>query len=138
MSVRSFYSPVVAYASMAVPSVSEESDFDFLRRWVAKTPFEIEILAEEFHPSEHQRPLWSEIMSGIEAGAITTLIVPSLFHIAGTDFIALANFLTFLKVHRVTLKSIVDVIDSRRDSKTEIILRLTQDTGKSVTMEGRS
>lgn len=138
MSVRPFYSPVVAYASMAVPSVSEESDFDFLRRWVAKIPFEIEILAEEIHPTETQRPLWNEIMAGIESGAITTLIVPSLFHIAGTDFIALANFLTFLKVHRVTLRSIVDIIDSRRDSKTEIILRLMQDTGKSATMEGHS
>lgn len=138
MSVRSFYSPVVAYASMAVPSVSEESDFEFLRRWVAKIPFEIEILAEEIHPTESHRPLWSEIMAGIESGAIKTLIVPSVFHIAGTDYIRLANFLTFLKVHRVTLKSIVDVVDSRRESKTDIILRLMQNTEKPAAMEENS
>jgi len=92
----------------------------------------MEILAEEIHPSEHHRPLWMEILEQIERGTLTTLIVPSLFHIAGDDFISLAKFLTFLKAHGVTLKSLAEVIDSRRDSKHEIILRLVQDTQKCV------
>jgi hypothetical protein len=62
--------------------------------------------------------------------------VPSLFHIAGDDFIALSKFLTFLKVHHVTLKSIVEVIDSRRDSATEVVLRLIKDTRNSNSVRG--
>jgi hypothetical protein len=129
-------SPVVAYASMVLSTHGEESDFEFLRRWCSKVPTDIEILADEFHPSVLERPFWNDLLNEIEREAITTLIVPSLFHIAGDDFIALSKFLTFLKVHHVTLKSIVELIDSRRDSQTEIILRLIQDTQKSNSVRG--
>jgi Resolvase, N terminal domain len=123
--------PVVAYASIAASNLDNDNDLNLLRRWCARVPIEMEILAEEIHPSEHHRPLWMEILEHIERGNIATLVVPSLYHIAGGDYIALSKFLVFLKAHDVTLKSLTEVIDSRRESKNEIIFRLIQDTKKA-------
>ncbi len=129
-------SPVVAYASLVISTQGAESDFEFLRRWCSKVPVELEILADDVHPSAPDRQFWKDLLNEIERGAITTLIVPSLFHIAGDDFIALSKFLTFLKMHRVTLKSIVELVDSRRDSRTEIVLQLINDTRKANAARG--
>lgn len=128
--------PIVAYASMVISTKSGESDFEFLRRWCAKLPIDLEILADDVHPSAKERPFWMDLMNEIERGAISTLVVPSLFHIAGDDYIALSRLLTFLKTHRVTLKSLVEVIDSGRDSKTDIIMRSVQETRKSDNLRG--
>lgn len=128
--------PMVAYASIAKSNPNHGGDFKLLRRWCHRVPFQMDLLAEEYHPSESHRPLWSEILSEIERGAITTLVVPSLFHVAGDDFISLSKVLTFLKIHGVTLKSLTEVIDSRRDSRNEIILRLVDDTRKQSENRG--
>lgn len=72
--------PVVAYASISESNLNNDSDLSLLRNWCLRHPIGLEILAEEIHPGEMHRPLWMQIMDEIEAGAITTLIVPSLFH----------------------------------------------------------
>ena len=132
MSSRAFSSGLVAYASMAVSNSTQESDFEFLQSWCRRIPIEMDLLAEDVHPTAVVRPFWNEILKGIESGSITTLIVPSLFHIAGEDFISLSKFLVFLKAHRVALKSLIEVIDSRRDSNNDIVLRLIQNVGSSA------
>jgi len=127
---------MLAYASIAASNPNHESDLDLLRRWCCRIPVETEILAEEVHPSEHHRPLWNQVLAQIEQGTLTMLIVPSLFHIAGEDYIALSKALIFLRAHGVTIKSISEIIDSRRDSNHEIIMRLVQDTGKVDAVRG--
>ncbi len=132
------FSPVVAYASIANSNLNRDCDLDLLRRWCARVPIEIEILAEEIHPCDSHRPLWNIVLDQIEREAITTLVVPSLFHITGDDYIALSKFLIFLKAHGVTLKSLAEVVDSRRNSNHEIILRMIQDSQKVATVRGVS
>ena len=122
-----FSSPIVAYTCSS-PSLN--SDLDFLRSWCDKIPIEIDIFTEEAHPSDPNRPVWSDLLTEIERGNITTLVVPSLFHISGDDYISLSKFLVFLKKHGGTLKSLTEVIDSRRESRNDIILRLIHDTKK--------
>lgn len=129
-------SPIVAYASLAVPSSDQTRDLELLRRWCSRFLVEIEVLAEEIPPSAEHRPLWFEILEQIARGNITTLIVPSLFHIAGADFIALSKVLTLLKAHGVTLKSLGEVIDSRRNSNHEIVLRLVENTRGAEALRG--
>jgi len=126
------FSTVVAYASIANSDIDNDHDLKLLKAWCKKVPIEIETLAEEIHPSEPSRPLWSEVLQKIERRAITTLVVPSLFHIAGDDFITLSKFLIFLKAHGVALKSLAEVIDSRRVSQNDIVLRLVLNTRKTA------
>lgn len=80
--------------------------------------------------------MWSEILNQIERKEVSTLVVPSLFHVAGDDLIGLSKFLIFLKAHGVTLKSLTEVIDSRRVFHHEIILRLVHDTEKVGAVRG--
>jgi DNA invertase Pin-like site-specific DNA recombinase len=126
MSVRHFlnYTPVVAYASLDHSNLNKDLDLDLLRKWSLRTPFKLDVVAEEVDPTSEHRPLWSEILEEIERGGIHTLVVPSLFHVAGYDLIALSKTLTFLKMHHVTLKSLSEVIDSRRSPRHDIIVAL--------------
>lgn len=128
--------PIVAYASMVTSNPNHKCDLKLLRRWCSRVPGQMDILAEEIHPTDDHRPLWSEILALIERGAITTLVVPSLFHVAGDDFVALSKFLVFLKARGVTLKSLTEVIDSRRASQHEIILKLVEDYGNTSPIRG--
>lgn len=122
--------PLVAYTSTA--DARAQSDSNLLKLWVSKIPMEIDILAEEIDPSAKERPLWSALLMEIERGRIKTLVVPSLFHIAGADVVTLAKVLTFLKANRVTLKTLTELIDSRRDSKSDILLKFIESTNPTT------
>lgn len=124
---------IIGYASLAASG--GQTDLDLLRQWCMKVPTETEILAEEIHPNEKQRPMWLEILNQIKLGTVTTLVVPSLFHIAGDDVVSLFKVLTFLKTHDVTLKSLAELIDSRRDSKNDVIVKFFE-SSKQLATEG--
>lgn len=122
--------PLVAYTSAA--GACAQSDANLLKLWVSKIPMEIDIFAEEIDPLAKERPLWSALLMEVERGRIKTLVVPSLFHIAGADVVVLAKVLTFLKANRVTLKTLTELVDSRRDSKSDILLKFIESTNPTT------
>jgi DNA invertase Pin-like site-specific DNA recombinase len=119
------FAPTVGYASLATARSADA--LDLLNSWCRQLSGESEILAEEILPTELNRPLWNKIMIQIELGTVKTVIVPSLFHLAGGNMIALSHLLSFFDVHGVNLKSLAEVIDSRRISKNDIVLQLIED-----------
>lgn len=127
-----FNSPVVGYSSLAV----RDSGYSKLQRYFKKIPIQTDIVAEEVHPSQDYRPVWREVLELVERQAITALVVPSLFHVAGADVIGLVKVLNFLKAKGVRLKSLTEVIDSSRVSQREIVLRLVRDTQLVASVRG--
>jgi DNA invertase Pin-like site-specific DNA recombinase len=119
------FAPIVGYASLATAHSAD--DLELLNSWCRQLSGESEILAEEILPSSLKRPLWQKIMTQIELGTVKTVIVPSLFHLAGGNVIALSHLLSFFDVHGVILKSLAEVIDSRKISKNDIVLQLIED-----------
>lgn len=111
------HSPITGYASMAL----NDSGLTKLQRYFQKIPFEVDIVGEEILPGEMSRPVWSEVLEMIEREAITTLVVPSLLHVAGDDFNSLANFLKFLRLKGARLKSLAEWTDSSRIQDREIM-----------------
>jgi hypothetical protein len=95
------------------------------------------VLIEAVHPSEIDRPVWATIKRQIEAGEVTTLVVPSLYHIAGNDFVGLSKILDFLKQHKVALKALKDVVDTRGISGPALIAKFYQDNEKSQTQPAK-
>jgi DNA invertase Pin-like site-specific DNA recombinase len=123
-----FYSPVVAYASFDVRSNSVgDSDFEYLQRFCLKHPFPIELLAESAS-QDGKRIFWNQILDEIERGGVTTLIVPSLQHIAGDNELGLLRLLTFLKEHRVKLRSLKENVNSHKLSRRDILSRFQSST----------
>jgi DNA invertase Pin-like site-specific DNA recombinase len=121
-----FHSPVVGYASLALG----QSGFDSLYEFCQEMPFPTDLLAEDSSPSATHRPMWNEVLDLIEQKAVTTLVVPSLLHIAEGDARVLSIFLHLLRKYGVTLKSLEERIDSRRDSKAEILAHLKRASPK--------
>lgn len=111
------YSPIVGYASLAL----RDSGLFKLQSYFQKIPFETDIAAEDLHPRQDYRPLWSEVLELIERQAITTLVVPSLFHIAGDDFNLLRDVLKLMRIQGVRLKSLSEWVDNSRQPDNEIL-----------------
>lgn len=116
----------VAYAFVSPSDPRSRSDLDLLRHWCAGCRDFVEILTEEVHPRERGSKIWSEVLCRIESGGIKTLIVPSLFHIVGNDFIALSKFLTYLKTKGARIRSIREFIESDRYPHQDIVANFYQ------------
>jgi DNA invertase Pin-like site-specific DNA recombinase len=111
------YSPVMGYASLAL----KDSGLSKLNKYFQKIPFETEIVGEDIYPTAECRPVWNEVLELIERQALTTLVIPSLLHVAGDDFTSLANFLSLLRLKGVRLKSLAEGVDSSRLPGNEIL-----------------
>jgi DNA invertase Pin-like site-specific DNA recombinase len=112
-----FFTQTVGYASLAL----NDSGLVRLQKYFQKVPFETEIAAEGVHPNWVCRPIWSQILELIGHKAITTLVVPSLEHIAGEDYTALADVLKLLRLKGVRLRSLAEWIDNSRQSDSQIL-----------------
>jgi DNA invertase Pin-like site-specific DNA recombinase len=126
LSVSKFCSHVIGYASLSKSPRTGLRDFQWLRNYTMKIPALVELLAEEVHPSSLNRPMWNEVLTSIEGGHVKLLIVPSLFHIAACDIGAMSDVLAFLTMHGVHLKSLKEGIDSRRQTRSEIMMTFKQ------------
>ncbi len=125
-------SPVMGYASLAL----RDSGLFMLQRYFQKIPFETDIAAEDLHPSQDYRPLWNEVLELIERRAITTLVVPSLFHIAADDFNLSRDVLKLMRTKGVRLKSLEEWIDSSKMPDDEIVFKLVCDTVRMNAIRG--
>jgi len=86
----------------------------------------MEILAEEYHPSERRRPFFNQLRRIISKGESKVLVVPSLFHIAAGERERLLKFLNFLEFYDVRLMSLAEGIDSDLLDKESILFAATQ------------
>ena len=112
----------LAYAS-TVESHWDLGRFSFLRlkAYCEQRFYPIEILSENIHPESSPRPIWTEIRRRIKKGEVTLLIVPSLYHINGSNLARLSDFLRLLERERVKLISLKDNIDTDRYSRDQIL-----------------
>ena len=112
----------LAYAS-TVESHWDLGRFSFLRlkSFCEQRFYPIEILSERIHPESKARPIWIEIKRRIKKGDVTLLILPSLYHVAGSNLAKLSDFLRLLEIERVKLISLKDDIDSDRFSRDQIL-----------------
>jgi hypothetical protein len=112
-----FFTQTVGYASLAL----NDSGLIRLQKYFQNIPFETEIAAEGVHPKEECRPIWSQILESIERHAITTLVVPSLEHLADDDYAALADVLKLLRLKGVRLRSLAERVDNSRQTSNQIL-----------------
>ena len=112
----------LAYAS------TDESHWDLgrfsflrLKSYCEQRFYPIEILSEKIDPESKVRPFWIEIKRRIKKGDVTLLIIPSLYHVAGSNLAKLSDFLRLLEIERVKLISLKDDIDSDRFSRDQIL-----------------
>ncbi len=112
----------LAYAS-TVESHWDLGRFSFLRlkSFCEQRFYPIEILSERIHPESKARPIWIEIKRRIKKGDVTLVIIPSLYHVAGSNLAKLSDFLRLLEIERVKLISLKDDIDSDRFSRDQIL-----------------
>ena len=112
----------LAYAS-TVESHWDLGRFSFLRlkSFCEQRFYPIEILSERIHPESKARPIWIEIKRRIKKGDVTLLILPSLYHVAGSNLAKLSDFLRLLEIERVKLISLKDDIDTDRFSRDQIL-----------------
>ncbi len=115
------YCEVVAYASLSAEARRSGSDLECLSRFTMKIPGEVDIMAEDVHPSERLRPLWNVILDLIEHRLVRTVIVSSLYDIAGNNVHRLSHFLCLAGVHHVRVWMVKEGLDSFRDTKCEIL-----------------
>lgn len=114
----------LAYAS-TVESHWDLGQFSFLRLkgYCEQRFYPIEILAEKIHPEANARPIWAEIKRRIINGDVTLLIIPSLYHVAGSNLAKLSDFLRRLEIEKVKLISLKDDIDTDRFSRDQILMQ---------------
>lgn len=89
----------VAYASMviSIDALSSLTDYCvFLDQ-------EVDIYAEEAHPEDFKRPMFQMVLDKIQKNEVKTLIVPSLYHLAGDDTALLNKILNLTKRNHVEL-----------------------------------
>ena len=112
----------LAYAS-TVESHWNLGRFSFLRlkSFCEQRFYPIEILSERIHPESKARPIWIEIKRRIKKGDVTLLILPSLYHVAGSNLAKLSDFLRLLEIERVKLISLKDDVDTDRFSRDQIL-----------------
>lgn len=112
----------LAYAS-TVESHWDLGRFSFLRlkSFCEQRFYPIEILSERIHPESKARPIWIEIKRRIKKGDVTLLILPSLYHVAGSNLAKLSDFLRLLEIERVKLISLKDDVDTDRFSRDQIL-----------------
>ena len=112
----------LAYAS-TVESHWDLGRFSFLRlkSFCEQRFYPIEILSEKIHPESKARPIWVEIKRRIKKGDVTLLIIPSLYHVAGSNLAKLSDFLRLLEIERVKLISLKDDVDTDRFSRDQIL-----------------
>jgi DNA invertase Pin-like site-specific DNA recombinase len=112
----------LAYAS-TVESHWDLGRFSFLRlkSYCEQRFYPIEILSEKIHPESKARPIWIEIKRRIKKGDVTLLIIPSLYHVAGSNLAKLSDFLRLLEIERVKLISLKDDVDTERFSRDQIL-----------------
>jgi len=125
--------PIVAYVSLGIES--DKSVLSSIQDYCHETKVETEIFAEKALPHKKDRPLWQKVLELIEREEVSMLVVPKLTHIAGNNSKSLSAFLTFLKIKGVRLKSLTERVDSQRDSRAEILLKL-KDSDKPVSDSG--
>ncbi len=117
---------VLGYASLSSNGSLSYSDCNALRNFSMNVTNEMEILAEEYHPSERRRPCFNELRRIIAQGASKVLVVPNLFHIAAGERERLLKFLNFLEFYDVRLLSLSEGVDSHLIDKESILLAATQ------------
>ena len=112
----------LAYAS-TVESHWDLGRFSFLRlkSFCEQRFYPIEILSERIHPESKARPIWIEIKRRIKKGDVTLVIIPSLYHVAGSNLAKLSDFLRLLEIERVKLISLKDDVDTDRFSRDQIL-----------------
>jgi hypothetical protein len=112
----------LAYAS-TVESHWDLGRFSFLRlkSYCEQRFYPIEILSEKIHPDSKTRPIWIEIKRRIKKGDVTLLIIPSLYHVAGSDLAKLSDFLRLLEIEKVKLISLKDDVDTDRFPRAQIL-----------------
>jgi len=112
----------LAYAS-TVESHWDLGRFSFLRlkSFCEQRFYPIEILSERIHPESKARPIWIEIKRRIKKGNVTLVIIPSLYHVAGSNLAKLSDFLRLLEIERVKLISLKDDVDTDRFSRDQIL-----------------
>ena len=117
---------VLGYASLSPRGPLSFLDCKVIRDFSMNVTTEMEILAEEYHPSERRRPCFNEIRKIISQGAAKVLVVPSLFHICAGEGERLSKFLDFLEFHDVRLMSLYENIDSHLLDKESILKAAAQ------------
>lgn len=102
MSSSCFYcSRKIAYVSL---SVRKTSPFlESVREYCLTLPYEVDIFAENYHPSESTRPLLDKIVCLIKNDEVSELILPNIYHITAGDLKKENQFLELLKKHTVKL-----------------------------------
>ena len=82
----------------------------------------IEILVEKIRPELRSRPRWEELVGRIKANEVKTLVVPHLFHIAGSNVAQLSDFLRLLEEHEVELITL-DQRDQKPLSRSQVLIQ---------------
>jgi hypothetical protein len=127
----------VCYCYLDPSDPSNGRDLSLLQAWCKCTQAASTVLIEAVHPIETARPVWASVKRQIEAGEVAALVVPSLYHIAGNDFVGLSKILDYLKQHKVALKALKDVVDTRGVSGPALIAKFYQDNEKSQTQPSK-
>ena len=117
---------VLGYASLSPNGSLSFLDCELLREFSVNVTAGMEILAEEYHPSERRRPCFNELRRIIAKGESKVLVVPSLFHIAAGERERLVKFLNFLEFYDVRLLSLSEGVDSHLLNQESILLAATQ------------
>lgn len=89
----------VVYASIVISIDALASLTDYC----AFLDLDVDIYAEEAHPEDFKRPMFQMVLDKIQKNEVKTLIVPSLYHLAGDDTALLNKILYLIKRNHVEL-----------------------------------
>lgn len=99
---------VIAYMSLSKKLKNSKTTYKKLMRNCKNFDEPTDLFAEEAEPDSKNRILWNDVIQRIESGQVKTLIVPDLFHIAGTDAQKLKSVLLLCRENRVELQYVDD------------------------------
>ena len=93
-----------------------------LKEYCSQKFYPLEVLSEQRHPEAELRPVWQDLQARIEKSEVTLLILPTLFHIAGSNLAKLSGFLKILETRGVKLIVLKGEIDSDKLSRSQMLL----------------
>jgi DNA invertase Pin-like site-specific DNA recombinase len=118
-------SSIVGYCSLEQGFFgANDSDHALLNEFCLSLVDDSEIFAEEISPESKTRPMWAQLMHGLNNRSFSEVIFPSLFHIAGINATKTRAFLEFAALNGIRVRTLREQFDTDHDGTEAMLAHL--------------
>jgi hypothetical protein len=103
---------------------ASEGDHALLNEFCLSLNGNSEIFAEEISSEAGNRPMWTALLRDLDCSVHTEVVVPSLFHIAGTNIKKAREFFKFTQACGVRVRCLREQFDTDEDSVEAMLAHL--------------